>query len=564
MANNLTEVRLLSVPLESDYLHTIYFPDKASQESYFKGKTKHTMTGCTYQRQDNYIRFDKAYDDIINSNYVMYKNSAFSDKWYYAFITKIEYRDEKVSFVYISTDVIQTWMFDYLVKPSFVEREHVVDDRAGAHTIPEQLELGGYKVNTVRKGGKMGVSGVVLASTVNLMKLTYEDGGWFDPKPQCPPISGSLYGGVFSGVRYYYFSCSIDEGTGKTGIEDLQYVLDCLASMGQSDAVTSIFMVPENHIEIKTVGTISPSGGDLPITIREVKQTTSAYAFNWDNSLDSTGIGGGVYKPTAVDGYIPVNKKLLSYPFSYIQMSNNAGSGCVYKYELFENNLCTFQINSVVTPSMSIRLAPLHYNGCDINHEEGLNGGKFPICSWNTDVYTNWLTQNSINIASSFLGSAGQIGLGAIGTMTGFGSVIGGGMMLSGLTGVLNTVGEIEKHSMMPPQANGNMNNGDVMFADNELWFTAYQMSIRKEYAKVIDSYFTMFGYKVNQVHTPHKNHREAFWYTKTVDVNIDGAIPMEDLRKIKECYNKGITFWRHTVDIGNYAQDNGIIQGQG
>lgn len=561
MAKNLTEVRLLSVPLENDYLHTIYFPDKATQETYFKGKTKHTMQNCTYQRADNYIRFDKPIENVINSNYVMYRNTAFSDKWYYAFITKMEYKDDTVTLVYIETDVIQTWLFDYTVKPSFVEREHVIDDRIGANTVPEQLELGDYIVNKSVKGGNFENSGMVLACTVDLTKMTYDDGGWLSPDPKCPPISGSMYGGVFSGVYYYYFPIALDEETGRLGAEELEHTLTCLASMGQSDAVVSIFMVPEKLIEYETIKDVTVSGGDLPIRLRRIKQGTECKSHNWDTS----NIYGGVYKPTAINGYIPRNNKLFTYPYCYINMSNNAGSSAVYKYELFSaGDLCTFQINSVITPGFSARLVPLHYNGSDKNHEEGINAGKLPICSWATDVYTNWLTQNSINIGLSIGSSVLSAAAGVPMLFTGAGALAGAGSIASGVMGVASTVGEIYQHSLQPPQAEGNINNGDVVFAQRELGFTAYQMTIKKEYARIIDGFFNMYGYKVNQVHTPHKNHREAYWFTKTIDVNIDGAIPQEDMKKIKSCYNSGITFWRHTVDIGNYAQDNGIIQGQG
>ena len=75
----------------------------------------------------------------------------------------------------------------------------------------------------------------------------------------------------------------------------------------------------------------------------------------------------------------------------------------------------------------------------------------------------------------------------------------------------------------------------------------------------VIDKYFDMFGYKVNRVKLPNKAHRGRWWYTKTIDVNIDGAIPNDDLNKIKDVYNKGITFWRNSDEIQNYSLSNGI-----
>ena len=79
----------------------------------------------------------------------------------------------------------------------------------------------------------------------------------------------------------------------------------------------------------------------------------------------------------------------------------------------------------------------------------------------------------------------------------------------------------------------------------------------KEQYAKIIDNYFDMFGYKVNRVKKPSAGHRENYWYTKTIDVNIDGAIPQKDLQKIKDCYNNGITFWYTPANIGNYSVSN-------
>jgi hypothetical protein len=69
-----------------------------------------------------------------------------------------------------------------------------------------------------------------------------------------------------------------------------------------------------------------------------------------------------------------------------------------------------------------------------------------------------------------------------------------------------------------------------------------------------------MFGYKVNRVKVPNKAHRSRFWYTKTIDVNIDGNIPNNDLQVIKNCYNNGITFWRNVAEIQNYSLSNDIV----
>lgn len=72
----------------------------------------------------------------------MYQNESYNDKWFYAFITKMEYVNTNMTRIEIITDVWQTWQFDIEFKESFIEREmiNVSDDIPGSNLLPEGLE----------------------------------------------------------------------------------------------------------------------------------------------------------------------------------------------------------------------------------------------------------------------------------------------------------------------------------------------------------------------------------------------------------------------------------------
>ena len=372
MIRQITEVRLLSVPLESDYKQTLYFESKENQRAYFESKTMFTGSGFQYQRKDGYIRWDDDYDSLIGCNYVMYRNTDYSDKWYYGFITKIEYVSDGVSRIYFETDVIQTWLFDYVVQPSFVEREHTDFDVIGQHTIPESLEHGEYIVDFAVKNDDLLERTIIIACTVDLNSGNY--GG----------VAGNSYGGVYSGVRYYAVSSG-----------EANNIISALASEGKSDAMTGIFEAPSSLVEVTETGTYGVVG------YREDAVSLEWTPFN---------------KPTKLNGYTPRNKKLLTYPYCYLLMSNNSGVSAVYHYELMGGgDTCDFKIHGVPTPGYSIRLIPEIYNGIVNNNLEGLNMGKYPVCSWATDVYTHWLTQNAVNIDVGMKSARTQQVLGGIG-----------------------------------------------------------------------------------------------------------------------------------------------------
>ena len=511
---NISKVYLLDVPLESDYKNTLYFNSASAQQTYFQNNIVFSFTDFSYQRKDHFIRVPKQYDEVYKCNYVMYQNSAYSNKWFYAFITDIKYIDDGRTDIYIETDVIQTWLFDYNVKASFVEREHVSDDTIGIHTVPEGLEMGEYICNQHTTDSTMDTlmndMCYIMGTTVGTV---LEDGKF-------PNIGGDVYNGIYSGVKYYRFD----------NVSAIDTILELYADHGQSDAVTGIFLAP------KFLAPLS-SGG--------VERTVAS-------SQDATNHTISKAKTYGLNGYTPSNNKLKTFPFCYMLVSNNQGGNAIYPYEFFSENNCTFVVKGALTPGCSIRLTPTNYKGAGVNDEESINLGKFPICNFAVDMYTNWLTQNSVNIATDIASNV---------LSTGFSLMTGNPMgATGGVLGIANTLGEVYKHSLVPPQVKGNLNSGDVITSSSKNNFHFYCMSIRSEYAQIIDKYFDMFGYKVNMVKIPNKAHRSRWWYTKTIDVNIDGDIPNNDMQKIKNCYNKGITFWRNASEIQNYSLSNGIV----
>lgn len=534
MANsNITKVRLLNVPLENDYKNTIYFDDKSDQAEYFSSRIVAQYEDLSYQKADNIIRIparDKNglatdYDHLVNLgvNYIMFQNTAYTNKWYYAFITDLKYVNDERTDITIEIDCMQTWLFDYNVKPSFVEREHVSDDTIGKHTIPEGLETGEF-VNIFSEDVDLGEMCIIVGTT----------------QDHATKVGGAMYGGCFSGVYYKFYKAT-----------DYVDVIDFLETMAEeysaSDAITSVFMLPYFFIKDIVDLDLNLANGTFQAT------QTAKYIGKRDDLL--------------AGGFAPKNKKLFTYPYNFLSVSNNGGGSAVYKYEDFENEpesgiagACNFNIYGVVCPGGSLKIVPLYYKNKDENVEEGLTGCKFPICNWNTDVYTNWLTQNSVNIGMNVGSSALQVvgGL-AMGAFGGIGAVAGAGTVVSGVKGIADTLAQVHQQSFTPPQAEGNLNCGDVTWGMKKSTFTMSQMSIKPEYAQIIDNYFSMFGYKVNRVKLPNKCHRSRYWYTKTIDVNIDGAIPNNYLQVIKNCYNNGITFWRNGDEVQRYDLDNEI-----
>lgn len=526
-----TEVYLLNVPLDSENNHTYYFKSKEEQTTFFTNKRITGEQNLTYQRKGNVIRYPASVDDINHCNYVMYRNLTHKDKWYYAFIMDMRFLSEGLTEIEIKIDPIQTYLLECTIGSCFVEREHVTDDTEGLHTIPENLETGEYV-------------GDYIEPATNPDWLTYN-------RSNCVPVVAVTE--LPNGWTYNYDNnCEVPSGTYYIGcltIDDAKR-LCVLYNEGKAEAISHIFIAPKYYFGSFNECALGDTG------LKGYYSTALEHEYSSSVRL---------VKPDKLSqGKAPRNNKLLTYPYSYLQVSNNSGTIVNYSFEDFkdpsDNYRVEFRCIGTITPGGSTRVYPLEYKGKSANYDEGLSYGKLPIGGWVSDVYTNWLTQNSVNLSVQAISSFATFMAGSVLMLTGAGAMAGLGLYGAGFAGMSNAVAQVVDRSKIPDQAKGNVNVGDVNYQFSLTGIKFSHISIKNEYAEIIDSYFDMYGYKVNSVKVPNKDHRNAYWFTKTIDANITGPIPKQELQKIIDCYNKGITFWRPNFAFRSYTHENYIV----
>ena len=534
-----TDIILIKSPLKLDNYNQITFTSASDQSTYFLSLPHLEYDDCTYQRKEGVIRFstDKEenpnaprFEDLLLYNYCMYKNESYSNKWFYAFVTNIEYINDGTTDITIETDAFQSWQFNLVYKNSFVEREHVSDDAVGKHTLPENLELGEYIVNNFNKNNTLTTNSILVASTVDLDTYTADGGG--------------AYGGVYQGYNLYRFSNT------SAGRLALQNKLAQMNTDQKLDSIVGIFLCNPMFYT-----TDSANEG------AKVTPESTPRGFTWGHSGLQTDTP--IQKLTTLNGYTPKNNKMKTYPFMYLLLDNGNGSQAIYRYEDFNDptspNTCEFDI--IGTPSFggSYFATPLNYGGAPTdNFKCRLHGGKIPTCGFQNDTFINWLTANAVPITTGYIEDSISTVVGA--GMVAGGSGAGAGQLLSGISGIINTMNQLEVHSKVPPQHVGNADTGDVNFVTGLTTFTAYAMSIKREYAVMIDDYFTLYGYKVNDVKTPNIHKRSNWDFIKCIDVNLEGDIPEKDLEKIRSLFNNGCTFWHTTTYFLDYTRTNSIL----
>ena len=567
-----TDLYLLKVPLEIDDMNQLDFANATAQFNYFNSLPKYPVDDFTYQRKDGTIRFPAQYDELITYNYVMYRNTEYSNKWFYAFITNMEYVNDNMTMITIKSDVWQCWQFDLEFKPCLIDREHVNDDTIGLHTLPEDLEMGDLVANGTTRNFGLGNDELMVVADVTMIEnygtnqtLTYS---W---------ESGSTPSSYANGIPSGCYHIMLGKGT--IILPNVTHFVSVYDKAGLIDAIENIYILPANIVDssaIKSGLTISTTGA-APVDSMSGLAMISSMIKDTTKMIVST----GYRRPVSVDGYFPKNNRLLCYPYNYLNVSNNAGTTIPYRYEDFNitspTGYANFEVEGVFCASGSIKAIPrdyknLSYQNQDNRYDYSITAAKYPICSWKSDSYTNWLTQNAVNMATEWKTAAIATGVGVVGGAA-RGALQGGtvGALVGAGAGILDNAGGLigvareqmlakTSANLVPDQARGNINAGDIVFSKWSSMFTFMPMSIKAEYARCIDNYFSQFGYKCNRVKTPNIRGRRNWNYVKTIGCYIAGDIPQGDMQEIRDMFDRGITIWHNPANFANYNANNDII----
>ena len=512
-----TVIKILKdCPLDNSYDHTIFFTSASAQFSFFSEHTKYTLDKQSYQRvKRGYMRVSIQAENLYDCNYLMFQNTSFGTKWFYAFIKSVEYVNNVTSEIEFEIDVMQTWFFDYTFKKSFVEREHATNDAIGANTVPERLELGDYVSDDFDGTAKLGELSIVVAATFQ----------YFPESKEIRDMPGTMYGGVYSGLCYNAFPTT---PTGAAGVTEL---IQEASSAGKDSGIVAIFMMPTNML-VDSYG------------------SAKTYKITKSKNINSLG------------SYTPRNNKLYTYPYNFLYVTNIQGNSASYPYEYFSGSTCEFTLGGDCSPNPSCVLYPINYKGVAANLDEKLSLSGWPQCAYNTDAFKAWLAQNGASLATSALSTGMGADIAIAGALAMTNPVTAGvaiaGATVSMISKVASTLATVYEHSIMPRQAHGSTGN-TTMAALRILDFAFMHKHIKPEYAEIIDGYFDMYGYATNRVKIPNRNGRPHWNYVKVLGAVLVGSVPADDMKLITNIYEKGITFWNNGYEVGNYSLDNSL-----
>lgn len=590
-----TNIRLLSnVPFSNDYKNTRWFDTKASQENYFTNKpVVHSMSQANFQRIDgyHYVAVNENIDDLWGTNYLMFQNAQYNNKWFYAFVTKLEYVQKNTTKVHFQIDVFQTWKFDMNFKPSFVVREHCklwnADGSPVINTIDEGLNYGVEYDTVYAKHFELNEGYRWLVMVTKTPVHTEGEKG-IDPSYIGVPQPLSYYAVPFKGNK----TPTILLGSNDYAVTQPTRILkELYTNEKATNNIVSLFV--SEHIGLSVDVRLSSGGTPDVMTINHSNATVSSVVIQ-DSSLymlHIKGLENFNAKVTSIseDKYAsytkPKESKLLMYPYTVLVLDDFRGSRMEYKNEYIEEKgiKITTKGSLGVTNKVSYGIDKYSTRGTETvyqktNNEHALfntSSNDIPIIN---DMLTAFLQGNknsienqkssilfngSMNAVSNGLSMLGSLPKNPVAPVDPLALAQGAVNMTQGVGNTVLELQGIEAKQQdianMPPQIGKMGSNTSYDYGNGYSGVWVIKKQIKPEYQEILGNFFNMFGYKVNRVKTPNFHTRKYWNYVETKNCNITGNFNNNDLQELKAVFDNGITFW-HTDDIGNYSLENEVL----
>jgi hypothetical protein len=586
------------------------------QTTYFLNKSKLEFEDLTYQRvNNNSINLEVAYEDLYDINYMMFQNDRIPGKWFYAFITSYDFVSPNVTRISYQIDCYQTWLFDMTWQSTYVEREHTKrfnsDGTPVINTLDEGLAYGDdYKTVYKRKCNNDNIIWLV-AITKLPMHMILSGGGTAAP---------SNIGGVRNPLFFTLLPLDLDNENVTINGNRPDYTNILLLGQDEQTVgqLVSLYYTPYVPFEYSLSNNNDLTVSDPNIHIyTEDGYSYMEYnelMYNRWTPKNYT-VSNNMYSDI-MPNYS--ESKLLMYPYTIIELTDMKGNTVTLKPQNFDSNSLVFQTRGSISTQPKTAIYPVNYLGntsggvvdftggiidntiCDVpivddytasymqaNRNSIATTNKYALDNANRGIIQNNAVNNlqnvmmdkqqqymesdtgwgfAKNLFNMKIGSAIETGYnlkkeydlsqGQRLAMNQNNDIANHNLRVNAMQAIGMTQAKINDINNIPPTVSNLGNNTMFDTGWKNMHYYVMIKTVREEYAEQLTNYFKMFGYKVNKLEVPNTKSRQYYNYIKTVDANIIGNIPSNDLNTIKGIFDKGVTIW-HTDNVGDYTVNN-------
>lgn len=349
------------------------FESREQRLNWLNSCSPYPILNNKYWRVGNTIKIPVRYEESFNYDYVEIRNRVFDpDKTqtWLCFVTARAYISNNCTLLTLAVDYVQTFYFNTAVDGGeypfwqvngFISKatNKMLPPRGTASEFPTpEVDCCTLYFNAT------GYS-VVIYSSIDIRDLS------------SLKYTSAIIDGQYTAAPPYVMVANV------AAIAEL---INNINTAGYTDAIAGIYLIPNDYLNISML-----SATPLLAT---------------DSALYIT-INRKIAQPTSCAGYVPVNKELLGYDYSYFTINNGQGEVSTWHFEDF-NGTPTFATRlSLASGSPVLLMYPTNYINTDKNEYRQLavKVTQPPACSFLNDSYKIWLAQTQNSRAAAVNGA---------------------------------------------------------------------------------------------------------------------------------------------------------------
>lgn len=529
----ITTLKILTgVPFSKEDNRWLTFESLAQQYNFFNRYATETFNNLSFVKGFSYkkIKLNVDYDRIMKSNYVMYCNEDYSDKWIYAYIKSFEYISDGCTEIEIEIDYFQTYIGDIQFYPSQIKRLMVDDDdliftenMKIEENFPFELHfdneriidhsdytIRNWKVGIIYKPNQVLES---FAGTIEKIKDFFD----FNTNDEATyrDFTGTVYlngGLLLPGVFWAGVSIMTKN------IDDADDVADLMTELWDMDTfgftIIKVYMMPK------------ASNGLLNTTL-----TAPPHPY-----VEQKGVKDLYAQPNP---FYPLNNK--TYCYVYYELTNNNSKTKKY----YINNITNIYNKSTTPFGFDIQINSFNKTTGLCIPNSYLGAGGRTVADYGIEMIeapeTTWNDQSS-KVLKTLASTLTDIGLQSL--------AAGTPIVTPGQAGDF-----IKAPFMGASKGNTSFDNNVALTSGIIGWFCFLKAPCE---LKKIDEFFSMYGYAYEETTDCIILSRKRWNYLQTREANIQGNIPIEAKEEIKKKLNEGITFWHDLNNFNYFTTRNG------
>ena len=610
-----------NVDLDPNYNYTIDFDTIEAQNAYFDSKISEALDvneGYSQIKFDEPIKVYQNIDELFGVNYLRFENH---NKTYYAFIVNKKWVSDTCTALEFKLDVYQSFMFDFEIDETFIEREH--QDRYERNTSesvplalyekyniqPENIELGKNYKQIDKRVFSRSIVWVQYLCTQSVSKATTSHPASSSDPATWNNFQYPLYlNGVPTELYSYIYPYEYDSSTKKLTAMSNVYAVsgeckevflakpDFFENNSACIAKRILPYLPFDFSVYEHEGRkrISFEGG-YEINTQEQYHGRHTIELSYTRNNEFGGVdlnyfGGNILTMSYISGEVDVGiidnsnyivkeedtpninnlknikfeTKLKTYPYSMNYITNNQTNPLLveqqYRHKYFATSIKMAVDYSAFYKTKLYLMGGLGDKG-DMNNIIDNSINELPL---KTSAYLDYMASNK---TSATTGVAVNLGAGVatmvLGIATGgVGFAVAGAQAIALGAQIANQVTKIQDLKNTPDNLRQSGNNAFLNVVNNELFYYYASYEIEDEFKQRAFNYFYRFGYKCNNFKKPNVRSRYYFNYIKTLGANIKSNIDNTYKTQLMEIFDRGITIWHYRDNttfkgVNNYDYEN-------